>query len=227
MDRGLRPVEHPQRPRIEGRTHELQGHTHGEVRRRGREDVSAVERGADDRQPVLGALELVDPHDATQARRGGQQDAVVGAHEVVAAGRLHGHGPSLGADTRVDHGHMRADRQVRRRGPQQQGRVTDPVLVDVVADVHDGGIRGDAQDHGTHDARRRVAGAEVGEQRDQRREPGRTIRAAAGVVIVRVNVRAIDRMVRGIVRDPCPLTPPDPRAQPQPTLAATPPRRST
>ena len=110
----------------------------------------------------------MDPHDASQACRSGQQDAIVGTHEVVAAGRLHGHGASFRADSRIDDRNVGTHRQVRRRGPQQQGRVADAVLLDIVADVHDGGIRGDARDHGAHDPRRRVAGTEVGEQRDQR-----------------------------------------------------------
>ena len=162
-DLRLRPVEHDQRSRVETRAQVLQRQAHGQVCGGGREQVAAVEAGADDRQPVLRAGQQLHPRDAAQAARGGQQDAVVGAHEEVAAGRLDGDRAALGAHPRVHDRDVRPARQVGRRAPQQQRAVPDAELVHLVADVDDQRLGGDAQHDRVHDARGRIARAEVRE----------------------------------------------------------------
>ena len=165
------PLQAQEPTRVDGAPELLDAHAVGEMGRRRGEDVATVERARDVGQAVAGVLQEVRPGDAAQARRGRHEQAVVRAHEVVAARGLDGDALALGADARVHDRDVRADGQVRDGAPEEQGAIADGEPVDVVGEVHDDGSGADARDHGAHDARRGVAQPEVAREADEGSAP--------------------------------------------------------
>ena len=151
----------------EFRAQRREGHAGRQVGRGGGEDVAPVERARDDRQAMGGGRQQPRVDDPAEPLRRGQQQAVVRADQDVATVDPHGDRPPLRPHARVDHRHVGPDRQVRRSAPQEKGAVADLVLGHVVRDVDHVRLRRDAQDDGPHDARRRVAQAEVAEEADE------------------------------------------------------------
>ena len=125
-----------------------------------REDVAAVERVRDAAAPERPILEGVCRDDPTEPLRRRHEQTVVGSHEAVTARHLERNRPALGADTRVDHGEVHANREVGDRRPEQEGAVPDAELAAAVRQVVDPRVRQDRPDHAATD-RRRGVGAEV------------------------------------------------------------------
>jgi hypothetical protein len=125
-----------------------------------------VERRRDARQHQVAVLEDMSGLDPAEGPGGRDQQAVVRTDEVIAAGGPDRDGPPLRADAGVDDRDMAgARREIRHGAPQQKRAVPDRVLADVVADVDDLRVGGDADDHRSADGGRAVP-AEVGQQRD-------------------------------------------------------------
>ena len=157
-----------ERRRVELRPERPELHPERQVGRRRREDVAPVEAGRDDRQTVPRIAQLDGVRGPAQALERPGEQAVVGAGEDVAPAGSDRDRPPRGAHARIDDRDVDAGRQVRQCAPQQQRAVTDRVLPDLVADVDDLDVGRDAQDRPADDRRRRVACAEVGEQREER-----------------------------------------------------------
>ena len=100
--------------------------------------------------------------------RAGDEQAVVGTDEEVAARRLDGYRAAPGADARVDDRHVRADRQIGQRAPQHQRAVANVVLLDLVRDVDDQRLGNDVQHDAVADRGVWVAQTPVGEHAHER-----------------------------------------------------------
>jgi hypothetical protein len=86
-DRRFRDVQGPQGVQAQLRAQLGDVRTVREMAGGGSEDVAAVEAGRDLAQAVRGVLQEVRPYGAAQAFGCGEQQAVVGAYEGVAAAR--------------------------------------------------------------------------------------------------------------------------------------------
>ena len=90
-------------------------------------------------------MDLLDP----ERLRGGDQEAVVGAHEHRALARDHDP-PPLGANSRVHDPDVNREREPGRRRVERVRALSDVLRGDLVIDVDDLRIRVDFEDHAFH-----------------------------------------------------------------------------
>ena len=108
--------------------------------------------------------------DAPGALGRGHEQAVVGPDEEPAVGALQHEGAPVGADARVDHGDVDADRHVRDGVGERSRARRDVARRHAVSEVQHARVRRDAEDRTLHDAGVGVARTEIREERDKRHE---------------------------------------------------------
>src|SRR5215831_19734740 len=137
------------------------------MRRRRREHIASVEGLAHLRQAIGGSLDR-DRGPRTFLERKREQ-TVVWTYEVMAGGRERESAPGA-AHARIDYRQMNgAGRKEAPGGFDGEGSFQDIVRRDVVSQVDDARVWGNAKDHPLQDSGEGVAKTEIGRQRDDRR----------------------------------------------------------
>ena len=151
---------------IERRAELRERHPEREMRRRGREQIAAVERPRDGLERVLGVRELVSGDDPCPAR-GRQEQPVVRADVLPALPVLERERPPRAADPGIDDREMDADGHVADRVREHERTLEHRLRRDAVRDVDDLRLRGDALHHPVTRSDEVVLKTEVGQERDE------------------------------------------------------------
>ena len=156
-----------------------------EVRRRGREEVAAVEGAGDRVERVVRVRELVRRLDP-RSLGGRDQEAVVRPDVAAPIPVAECQRPPGTADTRVDDRKVAPDRHVRDRVREHERALQDLLRRDPMGDVDDLRLGRDPLDHAVARADEVVLKAEVAQEGDEhaaeprcRREQGRRRRASS------------------------------------------------
>ena len=149
-------------------TNETEVPSGGKVRADGRKDVAAMKCGRDGslNHPVL-IGDFACRVQTVAVNYGGDQ-SVVWENKILALFRFHDDGFARSADSRVDDGDKNGSWGiVGGHGFKEARAFFDGIGRDLMGDVHDAGLRGDAGHHGFADGHGIVGGAEVAHEDDR------------------------------------------------------------
>ena len=166
-----RQSERDERRRVEGGAKIAERRAGGQRGRHRRKDIAAV-KGAGARlqhEALVGQLHRF-AHAAQRGSSSGQQP-VVRPDQHVAAPCAHGDGPALGADPRIHHAHVDANRHIGQHVDPGERAPPDVKRRDLVRDVHQPRIRCAPHDHATAAPCGIVAVPKISHQRDAGHRP--------------------------------------------------------